>query len=128
MNWNAMTTDHTPTVAILTDHQPDLTRLEDHAWRTYGIHRYGQSYLRGYRQAQADTIGWVMRMLTDGFDNLTGPEVIRELRKKDQSLYWPILSDENNQPRTVTLLCDRCRTHQLFTDSGVCPHCGTEME
>ena len=124
MNWNAMTTDHTPTVAILTDHQPDLTRLEDHAWHKYGIHRYGQSYKRGYRQAQADTIVWVMRMLTDGFDNLTAPEVIREMRKGDQSLYWPLFIDDP----TVWLLCDRCRTHQLFTDSGVCPHCGTEME
>ena len=119
-----MTTDRDRTVTILTDHQPDLTHLEDHAWHQYGIHRYGVSYKRGYRQAQADTIAWVMGKLTDGFDDLTGPEVIRELRKGDQSLYWPLFIDDP----TAWLLCDHCRTRQLFTVEGVCPHCGNETE
>ena len=122
--WDGMIADETRVDRIRADHQPALTRMADHAWKTYGLHRYAVSYKQAYLRAQRDTIGWIMRMLTDGFDNLTAPEVIRELRKGDQSLYWPLFIDDP----TAWLLCDRCRTHQLFTDSGVCPHCGTEME
>lgn len=126
--WGSMVSDEERTQTILTDHQPALTRLYDHAWRTYGIHRFGQSYKQGYLRAQRDTISWVLAQLIRGFDNLTNAEVITELRKGDTSLYWPLVMDEDGEPRKVSLLCDHCRTRQNFDREGICPACGTDID
>lgn len=122
--WDAMVADETRTNTILTDHQKDLTRLEDLAWHTHGQHRFGVSYLQGYRRARRDVIGWMMHTLTRGFDALLTSEVIAELRKGENSVYYPIFVEDPQ----VWLLCDHCRTRQLFDARGICDHCGTETE
>lgn len=128
MSWDAMVANETAVEQIINDHRPALTRLADAAWHKYGIHRFGVSFKTGYQRGQKDAIGWMHAVLTAGFDNLTGPEMIRELRKGDQSVYWPVLMEDDGQPRKVWLLCDHCRTRQLFDSRGLCDHCGNEME
>lgn len=112
---------------IINDHRPALIRLADAAWRKYGIHRFGVSFKTGYQRGQKDTIGWMYATLTGGFDNLTGPEMIRELRKGDESIYWPVLMEDDGQLRKVWLLCEHCDSRSLFTADGICPNCGREM-
>ncbi len=119
-----MVADETRTTQILTDHHTELTAIEDHAWHQHGQHRFGVSYLQGYRRARRDTLTWVLHHLTRGFDALTNSEVITELRKGDQSLYWPLFMEDPQ----AWLLCDHCRTRQLFDARGICDHCGIETE
>jgi hypothetical protein len=108
---------------ILADHQPALTDLEDAAWNDHGQHRFGVSYQQGYRRARRDVIGWVMELLTTGPDNLTGGEIVTELRKGQASVYWPLLMDEG----AAWVDCDHCRTRQLIDSTGICPGCGTDI-
>lgn len=103
------------------------------AAETLLLRRVGNRYAtvsltQGHRPGFWDGVQWMFDRLTRGFDALTGPELIRELRKGDLSLYWPVLVDDDGQPRKVWLLCDHCRTRQLFDTRGICDHCGTEME
>lgn len=122
--WDAMVADETRTNAILTDHNAAFTRLEDLAWHTHGQHRFGVSYLQGYRRARRDVIGWMMHTLTRGFDALLTSEVIAELRKGENSVYYPLFIEDP----VASLLCDHCRTTQLFTETGICPNCGRDMD
>jgi uncharacterized paraquat-inducible protein A len=101
----------------------ELIALQDRLWRERGIHRYGVSFKQGLLAMAGPIIDLVMRE-QQGFDDLTNAEVIDELRKGPESLYWPLKSAD---PK-AWLLCDRCRTRQLFDAEGICPLCGAEVD
>lgn len=121
--WDAMVADETRTHTILTDHQKDFTRLEDLAWNTHGKHRFGVSYLQGYRRARRDVIGWMMHTLTRGFDALLTSEVIAELRKGENSVYYPLFIEDPQ----CWVDCDHCRTRVLADAEGICQNCGKDL-
>ena len=128
MTWDALVSSETRRDTLRTEHGHAQAAAETIALRRIGDRYAHASYKQGHRTGFWDGIEYMFDRLTRGFDNLTGPEVIRELRKGDQSLYWPVLVEDDGQPRKVWLLCDHCRTRQLFDTRGLCDRCGTEME
>jgi hypothetical protein len=82
------------------------------------------SLTQGHRAGFWDGVEWVLDTLTRGFDALTGGEIVGELRKREQSIYWPLFLDDER----CWLDCDHCRTRQLIDAEGVCPRCGTDIE
>lgn len=96
---------------------------ETQRWEERGRHRFGVSWRQGYRTAWWDGVEWLLNLQHD-YENLTNSEVVAELRKGPASIYWPLKADD---PK-AWLLCDHCRTRQLFDARGICDHCGTETE
>jgi uncharacterized paraquat-inducible protein A len=106
---------------IREDHALTAATIEDTAYTKTG-HAFGVSWRQGFRTGFWQAVEYVLT-LQQQYDDLTNAEVIDELRKGPESLYWPLKSAD---PK-AWLLCDRCRTRQLFDAQGVCPNCAEEV-
>ncbi len=106
--------------AAVRDHGRELAALEDAAWaQVHGA--FGVSWHQGYRRAQRDTITWLLQKQRD-VENLTVTELVWELRKGPDSIYWPLYEGDPS----FWGVCDRCRTRVLIDVEAVCTNCGHE--
>ena len=122
MSWEAMVADEEATRQILTDHHVELASLETRERQRNGATYSSAMWTRGFRQAVEAVIPWLL-WKQRRMDELTAQELIAELRKGPGSVYWPV---KEADPQ-FWAVCDRCRTSQLFTASGVCPCCGDDL-
>lgn len=95
------------------------TRLRDSVGDRYAT----ASLVQGCRLTWWEAIKYALEMQAD-VDNLSAEEVVAELRKREGSIYWPVLM---NDPR-CWVICDRCDHRVLIDAGGICPECNYDFD
>lgn len=104
---------------IRADHAQAFAEIEDHLWERYGHTRYGASFRQGVRWAIPAAIEWLLTQ-QHAIDDLTVPELIEELRKREGSIYWAVKAADP----TFHADCPTCGYRTLTDAEGLCRDCG----
>ncbi len=101
----------------------ELALIEDAAWKRWGVNRFAVSFKKGARLIREPFLRGPMQKQLGGPD-LPANVAVRELKKQDQSLYWPLFRDDP----FVTTICDRCNFEVRVGADGFCPHCTQDFD
>lgn len=107
---------------IREDHGLAQAKAETKLRESIGNRYATRSLTLGHRHGFWDGVRYVLTLQSD-FESLTAGEIIRELRKREGSIYWPLLEAD---PRTW-VICDRCDTRVLIDAEGICDVCNNDF-